>query len=460
MEAATIGSPPVAAKTFRVIRSGALPGARNMALDEALSSGPSPEPTLRLYRWDPWTLSLGWFQRPREEDLAPFLRARFGVTRRSTGGGAILHGDELTYSVVLPAEDPRIPGPASASYDWLHAAVREALAAVGVEAEQRGGEADGGEGGDPFFCFARTAPIDLVAGGRKIAGSAQRRTRTAFLQHGSIPLSPNGTAPGATSVGTERGSPADPAALEDAMARGFARVLGAEAVESSPTPEEEARATALERGRYGDPAWVLRPWGRRKDRAGSGDFGPAPAAPIAPPAPTPLHVLRAEVGDEALRVRGSVGGATPSLPHARLRAADAALFRRVRDRALAVERDPWDSTFRRSHFADARGEAGAEGFAPARIPVEEAEVVLLLRYAAPAALLRLDLRRLNYRDLGSRATGDPTRDARTLLGTLAARAAGAAAGPGALALLAGASPPLLADEATLRARVEVLGAGP
>ena len=264
MDAATIGLHSMPAKTFRVIRSGALPGARNMALDEALAAGDPPVPTLRLYRWEPWALSLGYFQRAGEADLAPFLRAGFCVTRRATGGGAIFHADELTYAVVLPADDARIPRPAAASYGWLHGAVREALAAVGVPSDIRGGAAEP-EGPDPFFCFARPAPIDLVARGRKIVGSAQRRTRTAFLQHGSIPLSPNGTAPDATTVSAERGAAADPSALEEAMVRGFARVLGAEAVDSAPTPEEEERAKTIESGKYGRPAWVVHPW-RRRDR--------------------------------------------------------------------------------------------------------------------------------------------------------------------------------------------------
>ena len=80
----------MAAKTFRWIRSGALRGARNMALDEAVAAADPPPPTVRVYRWDPWTLSLGWFQRVEEADLAPFRAKGWDVTRRATGGGAIL----------------------------------------------------------------------------------------------------------------------------------------------------------------------------------------------------------------------------------------------------------------------------------------------------------------------------------------------------------------------------------
>ncbi len=451
----------MSAKTFRWIRSGPLPGPRNMALDEALAgpaAGPPPVPTVRVYRWDPWTLSLGYFQRVEPGDLDPFLRAWFGVTRRATGGGAIFHGDEVTYSVVLPADDPRIPRPAAASYDWLHGAVREALGAAGVRSAVRGPGAPA-EGPDPFFCFARTAPIDLVAGERKIAGSAQRRTRAAFLQHGSIPLSPNGTAPGSTSMAEERGGRwADPDALEEALGKAFARVLGAEAVPGAPTGEEEARALALEEGKYGNREWVLRPW-KGKGRAAAGPPD-APASADPAPLPEPLLVLRAEVASGVLRVRGSMGGSRPSLPHSRLRAADAALFRRVEERALAVERDPWDSTFRRSPFAgsgaEAGGGAGPEGLPPVRASVEGTEAALLLLYGDPPELLRIDARRFNYRDMGPRRTGDWALDARTWLSDLLSLAPRASRGPGACAVLAGSPPPPLPGDGQLLARVRLL----
>src|SRR5688572_8891993 len=230
-----------------------------MALDEALTA--APVPTLRLYRWDPWTLSLGWFQAVAASDLEPWRALGYGVTRRATGGGAILHGDEVTYALVLPADDPRIPGRTEDSYRWLHGAVREALASVGVDCDARG-PAVAADGPEPFFCFARTATFDLTARGRKLVGSAQRRTRAAFLQHGSIPLSPGGTAPGATSVSEVRGAPADAAALEHALVAAFARVLGAAPEPATPTAAEEGLARALERDRYGDAEWVLRPWKR------------------------------------------------------------------------------------------------------------------------------------------------------------------------------------------------------
>jgi lipoate-protein ligase A len=408
-----------------------------MALDEAVAAASPLVPTVRVYRWDPWTLSLGYFQRVEERDIEPFLSAGFAVTRRSTGGGAIFHADEVTYSVVLPADDPRIPRPAAASYDWLHGAVQEALATLGIPTDVRG---EAAKGPDPFFCFSRTAAIDLVAGGRKIVGSAQRRTRTAFLQHGSIPLSPNGTAPESTSGSEERaGRSVDPEELEEALGRAFARVLGAEAVPGRPTEAEESAARALEAEKYGNREWVLRTEGRPCSF-------PPPAGP-----PPPLRVLRAAVSEGNLRVLASVGGDHPVLPHGGLRAADVAVLRRVEERASPGERDPWDSTFRRSLLG------GGEGAPPVAFAEEREDAVLLLLYGTPPSLLHLDLKRLNYADLGPRRTGDWAEDARNLLGDLLSAAPGAARGPGACALLRGGPPPFLPGPEALIRRVALLG---
>jgi len=394
-----------------------------MALDEALASADDPAPTLRLYGWDPWTLSLGWFQRVEEGDLAPWRARGFDVTRRPTGGGAIFHADEVTYSLVLPAGDRRIPLRTADSYLWLHGAVREALAAVGIAADSRG-EAPEGEP-DPFFCFSRTAAFDLVAGGRKIVGSAQRRTRTAFLQHGSIPLSPNGTAPGSASVAEARGSPADGSRLEEALVAAFGKVLDADPVPSAPTPEEEALAVRLEQEKYGNPSWVLRPW-----------KGPGRRSGPVPPPPPPIHLLRASVEKDRLLVRGASGGARPDLPHGDLRAVDAEALLRRETRALSPERDPWDSTFRRSAFEGAQGPAGPEGLPPVSRETGEETVLLTLTYRGAGTVV-LDARRFDFRDLGPRRTGDPVRDAVAFLRDLLSRAPAAAPGPGARALLEG-----------------------
>ena len=114
-------------------------------------------------------------------------------------------------------------------------------------------------------------------------------------------------------------------------------------------------------------------------------------------------------------------------------------------------RSPWDSTFRRSLLG------GKEGEPPVSAVEEVEEPVALLLYGSPPALLHLDLKRLNYAELGPRRTGTWPADARTLLGDLLAAAPGAARGPGACALLRGAPLPLLPGPETLLGRAALLG---
>jgi len=159
-----------------------------MAVDEALMRA-GQELTLRLYRWADPTISLGYFQPYREfEKLQAVLRC-LPVVRRLTGGGAILHDRELTYSLVIPAGHRLFNVPARQMYELVHGAFIEMLAEMGIKGKLRGqGRADHTAHRGPFFCFAREHATDVVCGGGKLIGSAQRRTRGAILQHGSIIL--------------------------------------------------------------------------------------------------------------------------------------------------------------------------------------------------------------------------------------------------------------------------------
>lgn len=168
-------------------------GPTQMGRDEALLTcvgrGESP-PTLRFYRWSPPTISMGYFQEYREyEQLAP-PAGELAVVRRQTGGGAILHDVELTYSLTLPLDHPWLGSAGSVGlYDRVHAVFASILTDRGVPVERAGVDAPiGCSHGGPFFCFERHSRFDLLADGRKIMGSAQRRTAGAVLQHGSLIL--------------------------------------------------------------------------------------------------------------------------------------------------------------------------------------------------------------------------------------------------------------------------------
>ena len=162
----------------------------NMALDEVLlaAAGQGAAPTLRIYAWDgPW-LSLGHAQSFEEAELARFRSAGVHVVRRVTGGRAVLHGADLTYSVSAP--EAAFPPGLAASYRILSEALAVALREVGVDVERAATGARTAPDGE-FDCFAEAADDELCVGGRKLAGSAQRRSGGALLQHGSIRLSPD-----------------------------------------------------------------------------------------------------------------------------------------------------------------------------------------------------------------------------------------------------------------------------
>lgn len=179
-----------ASPAWRLLEDGGDRGAANMARDLALlgEAGDGARPTLRFYRWEPPAVSLGAAQKAEEEVNVDFCRARgIDIVRRPSGGGAILHADELTYSFTAAVTAHPAFADLLESYYAIIEGLRRGLAQLGVTTEIRGGKESGGP--ERFRpCFALASRHDLTAGGRKIIGSAQRRRRGAFLQHGSLPL--------------------------------------------------------------------------------------------------------------------------------------------------------------------------------------------------------------------------------------------------------------------------------
>lgn len=173
---------------LRLIIDPAQNGVLNMATDEAIlqavGAGESP-PTLRFYRWDEPTISLGYFQKYDEFLQQDEVIRNLAVVRRQTGGGAILHDDEITYSLVLPTGE-NSDTDIELMYRLVHDAFIATLAELAAPADYRGGQDRGNAQRGPFFCFARKHRLDLVIGADKLLGSAQRRIRNAVLQHGSL----------------------------------------------------------------------------------------------------------------------------------------------------------------------------------------------------------------------------------------------------------------------------------
>lgn len=163
-------------------------GPTNMATDHALARSLEPgHGVLRLYRWDPPTLSLGRNEPARGRLDVEGARARgIGVVRRPTGGRAVLHGPEVTYAVVAPFG---ALGGARAAYRTINEALARGLARLGVPAHLAGPDARGGAlPPDAGPCFREPAEGEVVAGRRKLVGSAQARLGRVLLQHGSILL--------------------------------------------------------------------------------------------------------------------------------------------------------------------------------------------------------------------------------------------------------------------------------
>jgi lipoate-protein ligase A len=168
------------------------PGTWNMAVDELLleQAVESGACALRWYRWDCPTLSLGYFQDPDQVPDVPGMS--LPVVRRLSGGGAIIHDREVTYSCAIPAGHPLTQSPREL-YMVVHQAIVDVLTGLGVPVRFRG-ESESDKAGE-FLCFGRGDGFDVILGEHKVLGSAQRRRKGAILQHGSLVLQRSPVAP-------------------------------------------------------------------------------------------------------------------------------------------------------------------------------------------------------------------------------------------------------------------------
>jgi lipoyl(octanoyl) transferase len=251
-------------------------GAWNMAVDEALleSALAHGTATIRIYQWSAPTVSLGYFQ-----DADEFARDRqwqgVAAVRRLSGGGAILHDRELTYSLTLPPAHPLTAQPSNL-YALVHAAIIEVLAAHGITASLRGtpsvrspwsiedrsaGLPESMDNGQltidrsSFLCFGRGDPNDVLLGPHKIVGSAQRRRRGAILQHGSLLLERSPHAPDFPGIAELAGIHLDRSAFSHQFGAAIAATLGKSATLSDLAPQEHSLARSLELDRYRSIRW-------------------------------------------------------------------------------------------------------------------------------------------------------------------------------------------------------------
>jgi lipoate-protein ligase A len=267
--------------TWRLLVSPPAGGATNMALDEAIMravGGGLARPTLRLYAWEPPCLSLGRAQPGDEVDRAACARDGVQVVRRATGGRAILHTDELTYSVVAPPHEPRLAGDVLTSYRRLSQALLAALQHLGIVAQslptQHGGRPERSDRNTtPPVCFEVPSHYELTSSdGRKLVGSAQMRAQGAILQHGALPLAgdiaricrylaeppqPDRVRARAATLENVLGQQVSWEQAAEAMLAGFA-ALNLTLSPGELAPQEQSWRDELRAQKYANDAWTWR----------------------------------------------------------------------------------------------------------------------------------------------------------------------------------------------------------
>jgi len=242
----------------RLIIDNPLSGVRNMSLDEAMleSLRDIESPTLRFYQWTPATLSLGYFQKADDRRLHG-ASCDCPITRRSSGGGAIVHDRELTYSLVVPAEGG-LAMKTVGLYAALHDTLIEVLKSWDVSAQYVGDGCEKKSADSPFLCFERRSCQDVIIDGMKICGSAQRRRNGAVLQHGSVLLAQSDAAPELPGVAELAKVEITPAELADRWAERLTDKLDLQFDTGTYSGIELERADRWATAKFGNSDWIRR----------------------------------------------------------------------------------------------------------------------------------------------------------------------------------------------------------
>ncbi len=232
-----------------------------MAIDEAILrsciNGESP-PTIRFYRWNPKAVSLGYFQDPYKDLNLEYCKNNgIDVVRRITGGYAVLHDNELTYSIISSVKNRIFRGSIIRSYELISLCIADALGRLGIKTELVKKPSSSAISGD---CFSNPSKYEILFKGRKIVGSAQKRFKEYFLQHGSIILSMNGDV--LSSIFNYRAGSIslniDYEALSRELRISIRRILGVDLKEGRLSLEEERLKDLLLREKYLKEEWNLR----------------------------------------------------------------------------------------------------------------------------------------------------------------------------------------------------------
>lgn len=245
----------------RLISINTAAAAENMAIDQAILDSVTQNgvPVLRFYQWAEPTLSLGYFQRHAARSNHP-QSGQIRCVRRTTGGGAIVHDRELTYSISIPVPAGQA-GPRSTLYQQTHAAIADALACFGVDAvpfRLTGVESRPESGNSQFLCFQRRTEEDLIVSGYKVLGSAQRKSRTAVLQHGSLLLHNSQFAPQLPGISDLLSMPMAFDQLISRIVDQLCERLGVDWREDDLSDQEKSAAKKISSERFSCSAWTCR----------------------------------------------------------------------------------------------------------------------------------------------------------------------------------------------------------
>ncbi len=271
-------------KQWAFIDSGERSPSYNMALDEALlkwhSEGAIP-PVIRFYGWNPPTLSIGYFQRlERDIDMEAVKNHGLGFVRRPTGGRAVLHDKEVTYSVIVTEDYPDMPSTVTEAYRVISEGLLIGFQKLGLDAyfavpetDEEKAELRAPRSG---VCFDSPSYYELVVEGRKVAGSAQTRQKGVILQHGSILLDidenklfdcfkfkndrirermQRGFRKKAVAINALRDSPVSMSEAIEAFYTGFQEGLGIHLVPYTLSGEQEAYVNQLAQEKYASEEW-------------------------------------------------------------------------------------------------------------------------------------------------------------------------------------------------------------
>jgi lipoate-protein ligase A len=253
-----------------------------MAVDEAILDAVGQNlalPTLRLYAWQPPCLSIGYAQPCADIDQDRLHQLGWDWVRRPTGGRAILHTDELTYSVIASHSEPRIAGSVLESYQRLSVALLAALHSLNIPAEAQTVSVSAHPHQNEPICFEVPSNSEIVVRGKKLIGSAQARRKQGVLQHGTLPLYgdlsritrvldyTNEQAredagikllARATTVESVLGSRLSWETAAQAIIAGFQSRLNLNLQPDQLSDQEKSTAAMLEMGKYAHPNWLER----------------------------------------------------------------------------------------------------------------------------------------------------------------------------------------------------------